>query len=245
MAVADLHLGKFIPETQMQFLRGRLLYAAGHTFGRCTQIAIQALGSLTRNGAGATIDNEMLKSIHFAVDAPARAVRAWRDEWPILIFTDGACEENGAKVTLGAVLSDVATLSFYFFGDDVPTKYVSEWVKYGKKQVIYQAELFPIWIAKVTWRSIITGRQVLWFCDSEAARSAMVRAYSPILDSMQLARNAAWEDVNAQSTNWYARVPSKPKISDAASRLNLGWYHNMGFAKVQPVYAHGVGGVGS
>ena len=109
-----------------------------------------------------------------------------------------------------------------------------------KKQVIFQAELFPIWVAKVTWRKLIEGRQVLWFIDNEAARSAMVRAYSPVIESMQLVRNSSWEDVNAQTTNWYARVPSKANFSDAASRLDFGCYYRMGYAKVQPVYSHEV-----
>eukprot|EP00435_Cladocopium_sp_Y103_P023589 s953_g5.t1 len=136
-AVAELHVGKFFSETQLQSLRGRLLYAAGHTFGRCTQIAVQALGNMSRGGSGVTLDEEMLRNIRFAIDtlvnAPARVVRAWKDEWPILIFTDGACEENGTKVTHGAVLCDTTTHSFFFFGDDVPSEYVSEWVKFGKK----------------------------------------------------------------------------------------------------------------
>ena len=104
--------------------------------------------------------------------------------------------------------------------------------------MIYQAELFPIWIAKVTWKHLLTGRQVLWFCDNEAARSAMIRSYSPLLDSLQLVRCCALEDVAAQSTNWYARVPSKSNLSDAASRLDFGCYALLRFTKVMPKYAH-------
>lgn len=243
-SVQELQVGKFMTEAQMQSLRGRLLYAAGHTFGRCTQIAVQALGSFTRSCHGVSLSAEMLRSIQFAVDtlvsAPARVVKAWKDESPVLIFTDGACEDSGSTVTHGAVLCDLTTQSFEFFGDTVPQQYVSEWTRFGKKQVIYQAELFPIWIAKRTWREVIKGRQVLWFCDNEAARSAMIRAYSPVIDSMELVRHAAWEDVNSQTTNWYARVPSKSNLSDSASRLDFEMYYKMGFAKVQPIYAHDV-----
>ena len=165
-------------------------------------------------------------------------MKAWKDEWPVLIFTDGACEEDGVVVTHGAVLCDVTTGSYFFFGDHVPRSFVEAWTKGGRKQVIYQAELFPIWIAKVTWKHLLNGRQVLWFCDNEAARSAMIRSYSPLLDSLQLVRCCAFEDVAAQSTNWYARVPSKSNISDAASRLDFGCYASLGFTKVMPNYAH-------
>eukprot|EP00435_Cladocopium_sp_Y103_P072170 s444_g39.t1 len=237
-----LSIGGVFSEAQLQSLRGRLLYAAGHTFGKCTQVAVQALGRVAKKGTSFSIDDELLQCIHFAINTLAssepRLVRAWKDEWPVIIFTDGACEENAEKVTHGAVLCDVTSNSFFFFGDDVPAKYVADWTKGGKKQVICQAELFPIWVAKVTWKDILRGRQVLWFCDNEAARAAMIRSYSPLLDSMQIVRNCAWEDVSAQTLNWYARVPSKSNLSDDASRLAFGRYRTLGFAKVQPVNAH-------
>lgn len=241
-SVEALELGADFTESQLQSLRGRLLYAAGHTFGRCTQVAVQALGRVARRGTGTSLDNEMLTCIKFAVNTLAsslpRSIHAWKDEWPVIIFTDGACESEGSLVTHGAVLCDVASGSYFFFGDHVPKSYVESWMKGGKKQVICQAELFPIWVAKTTWRSIISGKQVLWFCDNEAARSAMIRSYSPLLDSMQILRQCAFEDVTAQAANWYARVPSKSNLADAASRLDFNCYESMGFTMVTPLYAH-------
>jgi hypothetical protein len=237
-----LELGEEVTESQLQSLRGRLLYAAGNTFGRCTQVAVQALGRIARRGTKVTLDEEMVKCVRFATETLAeslpRRIFSWKDEWPILVFTDGACEDEGAKVTHGAVICDIATQSFFFFGDDIPTVFVNEWTKGGKKQVIFQAELFPIWVAKVTWKELLSFRQVIWFCDNEAARAAMVRSYSPLLDSMQLIRNCAHEDVKAQTLNWYARVPSKSNLSDAASRLDFRCYGPMGFTMVTPLYSH-------
>ena len=80
--------------------------------------------------------------------------------------------------------------------------------------------------------------------DNEAARAAMVRSYSPLLDSMELIRNFAYEDVEAQSLNWYARVPSRSNLSDAASRLEFACYGPMGFTKVTPLYSHDAKEVG-
>ena len=194
-SVEALELGADFTESQLQSLRGRLLYAAGKTFGRCTQVAVQALGRVARRGTGTSLDEEMLTCIKFAVHTLAsslpRSMHAWKDEWPGIIFTDGACESEGTLVTHGAVLCDVTSGSYLFFGDHVPKSYVEAWMKGGKKQVICQAELFPIWVAKATWRSLLSGRQVLWFCDNEAARSAVIRSYSPLLDSMQIVRQCA------------------------------------------------------
>ena len=93
-------------------------------------------------------------------------------------------------------------------------------------------------MAKATWRDLLRYRQVIWFVDNEAARAAMVRSYSPLLDSMEMIRNCAYEDVRAQSLNWYARVPSCSNLSDAASRLEFECYGPMGFTKVAPTYFH-------
>ena len=146
-SVEALELGADFTESQLQSLRGRLLYAAGNTFGRCTQVAAQALGRVARRGTGTFLDEEMLACIKFAVHTLAsalpRSIHAWKDEWPVVIFTDGACEADGALVTHGAVLCDVTSESYLFFGDHVPKKYVEAWMESGKKQVICQAELFP------------------------------------------------------------------------------------------------------
>ena len=135
-----------------------------------------------------------------------------------------------------------------FIGDHVPQKFVEVWKRGGKRQVICQAELFPIWIAKVTWRAILSGRPILWFSDNEAARAGMVKSYPPLLDSMHIIRLCAFEDVAAQSVNWYARVPSKSNISDAASRLDFSCYQYLGFtsdASVFPrLFRSGVVGLG-
>ena len=240
--VEGLALGREFTETQLQSLRGRLLYAAGNTFGRCTQVAVQAMGKVARRGNSLKMDGEMLKCIQFAVqtlsESAPRCIRAWTDEWPALVFTDGACEDGAALVSHGAVLCDPSTQSFFFFGDKVPACYVDEWTRGGQKQVIFQAELFPVWIAKRTWKHVLSGRQVIWFCDNEAAKSALVKSYSPLLNSMEIIRCCAAEDVYAQSLNWYARVPTKSNIADAASRLDFSCYNSLGFTKVKPCYSH-------
>lgn len=78
-------------ESALQSLRGRLLYAAGNTFGRCTQVAVQALGRLARKGTSTFLDAELLKCIQFAIStlasAQPRRITAWKNEWPVLIFT--------------------------------------------------------------------------------------------------------------------------------------------------------------
>ena len=59
--------------------------------------------------------------------------------------------------------------------------------------MICQAEILPVLTSKETWCSHIEGRSVLWFVDNEAARMALVRNLSPILDNFFLLQlNARW-----------------------------------------------------
>ena len=58
----------------------------------------------------------------------------------------------------------------------IPDRVVSSWIsKVGQKQVIGQAELFPVLIARLTWQHRITGKRVYYFIDNESARLALVK----------------------------------------------------------------------
>ena len=113
-----------VPLSLVETLRGRLLYAAGHTFGRSTQLAIQLISKAVREGPLVVIDENTKKVILSALEllqqAGPRVVNAWTGTRPILVFTDGACEQDGAQVTFGAVLVDFHSNTFSYFGDNVP-----------------------------------------------------------------------------------------------------------------------------
>eukprot|EP00435_Cladocopium_sp_Y103_P029262 s1712_g7.t1 len=103
-----------------------------------------------------------------------------------------------------------------------------------KKQVIAQAEIFPVLVAKDTWKELLENRSVLWFLDNESARMALIRNISPILDNFCLLQLNPKLDVNIQARHWYNRAPSKSNPSDAASRLEFDSYS---FAvKCEPIY---------
>eukprot|EP00435_Cladocopium_sp_Y103_P059062 s2761_g21.t1 len=223
-------LGGLAPRSKLESLKGRLLYAAGHTYGRCTQLACQLLHKFGGEGPSVKITPDLVHVVSEALDmllnSKPRLVQAWSDIPPLLIFTDGAVEDNLEKVTHGAVIIDLWKQCSFFFGDHVPRKFVSLWTHSGKRQVIAQAEIFPVLIAKATWNQMIQGRSVLWFLDNDAARLALVRNFSPVLDNFFLLQINAKLDVQFQARNWYSRVPSKSNPSDSASRLEFSEYRN-------------------
>lgn len=240
LQVADLesHFGKTVSRNAIESIKGRLLYAAGHTFGRCTQLACQLLHRLGGSGSSIAVTAELVHATSEALDmlinAKPRRIDRWNNDPPVLIFTDGAVEESGGLVTHGALLIDVAKQQTLVFGDKVPNDFVEVWMKGGKRQVISQTEIFPVLVAKETWSETISFRSVLWFLDNESAKMALIRSFSPVLDNLVLLQANAKMDVWTQSKNWYSRVPSKSNPSDAASRLLLNEYPNA--IQCEPLY---------
>ena len=131
---------------------------------------------------------------------------------------------------------DPETGAAWMFGDDVPDNWVQSWKSGGKKQVICQAELFPIIVAKATWSEALAHRAVIWFIDNNSALSAIVRAYSPVIENYHLLVVNAALDLQLHSMNWYARVPSKSNLSDDASRLRFDKLAELGFLRCKPRY---------
>jgi hypothetical protein len=227
-----------VPLSLVETLRGRLLYAAGHTFGRSTQLAIQLISKAVREGPLVVIDENTKKVILSALEllqqAGPRVVNAWTGTRPILVFTNGACEQDGAQVTFGAVLVDFHSNTFCYFGDNVPEFWVSKWKASGRVQLICQAEIFPVVVAKLTWSEILSHRAVLWFIDNNSAQAALVRSFSPVTDNYELLVRNAELDVWMQTMNWYSRVPSKSNVGDDPSRLCFTELDRKGYTRCEP-----------
>ena len=224
----------------LETLKGRLLYAAGHTFGRCSQLAIQLISRVARRGPLVVLDEKLKEVINAALlclmDAKPRHVSAWSGRPPLIIFTDGACEEDGLCVTHGAAYYDPESHQALMFGDYVPTCWTDKWRTEGKKQLICQAELFPVLVAKNTWSHLISGRAVLWFIDNNSSLAAVIRSYSPVLENYELLVINARLDVELQAMHWYTRVPSKSNLSDDPSRLQFSELEAKGFKRCSPRY---------
>ena len=238
--VEDLCARDMAPMSLLETLKGRLLYAAGHTFGRCTQLTIQLVSRLARRGPMVVMDANFKSVLRAAFSslstAKPRRVEAWSARWPVIVFTDGACEEDGKVVTHGAVLYDPESETSLMFGDQVPESWVERWRAQGKKQLICQAEIFPILVAKTTWEPLLSCRAVLWFVDNNSAQAAVIRSFSPVVENFELLLINANLDVKLQRLNWYSRVPSKSNLSDSPSRMDFDELTAKGFRRCQLVY---------
>ena len=86
-------LNASISRSFIESLKGRLLYAAGHTYGRCTQLACQLLHRVANIGAKVDVTQELVHCVCMAVEslveAKPREIFPWKHEKPVLVFTDG------------------------------------------------------------------------------------------------------------------------------------------------------------
>jgi hypothetical protein len=202
-------------------LKGKLYFSESQTYGRALAPVSRVLSCWASKGGCWKIDDVLMLSLqtileHFAVVSP-RVICPRRIESPALVFTDGACEED--YTSIGGVIWCEGLI--YYFGSVIPPEVVASWAsKHDQKQVIGQAELFPVLVAKLTWRSLLAGRRAIYFLDNDSARLALVKAYSPVLPSIRIVMSCLDWDFRSNSDSWYARVPTAANISDGPSRMD-------------------------
>ena len=148
-----------------------------------------------------------------------------RHEPPLLLFVDGAYEDpgSGPVVTVGAVLFDPTRPERgpRYFGEVVGQSLVSWWAKGEKNQLIGQAELLPVLLAKHTWSAVFRNRRCFVFIDNNSARYSLINGYSPVLDSSQIISDVWLYDSTQGVSSWFARVPTASNIADGPSRLHF------------------------
>ena len=235
----DIASQNHLCKDKLASFKGRPLFATNHVFGRCAQVCTQLISQALRAQDGVGVFQGVVQAAQEALrmlgQSGSRQISAWGSEPPVIIFSDAACEDDGRLVTHGAVMFDMATGCQEFFGDRVPTWLVAKWRRTGLKQLIFFAEILPVLVAELTWRHVISRRLCFFYLDNEAARSCLIRSFSPVCDATDLLFAVARADLESHALSWYARVPSKSNVSDDASRLQFGRYVQM-FRKVEPVY---------
>ena len=81
---------KTISRSFLESVKGRLLYAAGHTFGRSTQLACQLLHRVSGSAASVMVTAELIhvvsEALSLLIAAKPRKIDRWSDLPPVLIF---------------------------------------------------------------------------------------------------------------------------------------------------------------
>ena len=202
-------------------IRGKVSFAEGQTHCRIMASLCRLLSRWAAVPGERWLTNEMSFALHAAVSALSsagpRKIGPPSGRKPVLIFTDGACEDC---TSVGGMLYDPNDECIECFGAVVHQSLIDTWkTKVDQTQVIGQAEIFPVLVAKLTWQKRLANRKVLYFIDNEAARLGLVKAYSPVLPSLKIIMQCTAFDFNNSSHSWYARVPTAANASDEPSRM--------------------------
>ena len=206
-------------------LAGKIQGMQSAYLGACAGPALRALRMRAGSPGGkAALDDHLGLALRwlseYCVAAKPRRIRLLTSPRPAVIFTDGACEKEGEEVTFGAVILEDAAGPLEYFCLRAPRVVAEAWSGGQRlRQVIGQAEIAPVVIAKKTWAVRLAGRLILHFVDNDAARAGLIKGYSPSLASCKLIAEAALEDVRIQAASWYARVPTQSNVADHPSRF--------------------------
>ena len=215
-----------IHSAQAASLRGKLMYAVGQTFGKCGGAAAKVLSHRASASGGSSGLNEQLRWALtwwklYLSSAPERKVSLRRDQRPVLIFTDGACEGVGSDLesSHGGFMYDPADGCMEAFGGVFPPRVMAFWTRGGgKRQVIAQAEVAPAVTSRQLWHHRLAGRRVLHFVDNEGAREGLIKGSSMSRESLLLL-STFWDLESLCGTYcWFERVPSFSNVSDGPSR---------------------------
>ena len=235
--VESILSSKSCPKPLMAELRGKCQYAAAHVAGR---LAVGVLAGLSEHQHRTLSDRisaftELIlkRLLELIANAKPRTLNCTGSDKPVLVFTDGACEESA--VTIGAVIIDVAeAFKPFMWGCEVHAALVARWKSEGSLQVIGQTELLPIVLVKYEYKQLFRHRRIIFFIDNDAARCSMVNGYSPSMESNRLIQFATATDQDVQCWCWYTRVPSTSNPADAPSRLELKPSKDNAWASVVP-----------
>ena len=209
-------------------LRGRVVFCAAQAFGKCGAVPLRALRNLSEVGRmglrlGAWERAALAWLVEYLRTAPPREIAA-KAPAPVVLFTDGACEPGPAGepvVTIGAVVFPEGHRQPRYFGTTVPKGVCDLWKVGCQKQLVAQAELLPVVLAKTTWPELFKNRPNLTFIDNDAARFGLIKGYSPSLPSGRLI-GASWlADTRLRTTSWFCRVASASNVADGPSRLDF------------------------
>ena len=192
-------------------------------FGRCGAAQLWTLRKFgASKGHMHRIPDNVEEALRWIKDylprARPRTIDALAKEPPIVVFTDGACETDG--VTVGAVMFDGWEKARYI-EHKMDEQVAESWRRGASKQVIGQAEIFPVLMATTSWRPLLENRYVIWFIDQDAARQALVKKYSPSEPSAKIIGDIAMQHATMGCYSWFARVPTDSNIADEASRFKF------------------------
>ena len=234
-------------------LRGRLGFAEGQLFGREANSALKMLregGDSSSTRSRVPLNEGLRKALivirERVVLAVPRTISCRPPQVPVVLFTDGACEDV-FSTSHGAVIFDPVNSFKQMFGGVVDRDVITQWAAGGVTQLVGQAEIIPVVVSLFLWGSRMRGRLLLVFVDNESAKQCLTSCSSPVVSSQLLLDSFSKGEALLQISPWFTRVPSSSNIGDDPSRLCFDVLHGLGYTRVAvpPLHEVANGGIPS
>ena len=168
------------------------------------------------------LDQGLIEVLEFALDlvnkSPPRFFKPRQVRTCNLIFTDASFNPDSRTGGVGGVLFPKESDRPFFFCGSLPRELVELWMSSGSKQIIGQAEMLPVVLAKRVWKGMLKEGRNLFFINNESAGECFVRNASPNVFSRAVILLSEIEDLRLGGLNWYARVPTSANWADGPSR---------------------------
>ena len=211
-------------------LRGRMIFFEGLTCGRTANTAIKSLGRFCVGDRTQSLDEEAIMHLEFLKDRIASRVpimisKTLCDTW--YLFTDGACEPEARKGSVGGVVFAPNFRCISFFSAEIPAEFMDAFLSKSKNP-IHEIELLPAWFSIVLWSDLIKSSQAVHFIDNESSRMALVKGYGETFFGKRIVCAHVDQENALQLRSWYARVPSFSNIADGPSRMDCALVTRLG-----------------
>ena len=229
-AVDKVLTDKTLSVKDAERLRGRMIFFEGLTYGRTANTSIKNLGRFCVGDRAQSLDDEAVMHLEFLKDRIASRIpivisKTLYDTW--YLFTDGACEPEARKGSVGGVVFAPNFRCISFFSAEIPADFMDAFLSKSKNP-IHEIELLPAWFSIVLWRDLIKNSQAVHFIDNESSRMALVKGYGETFFGKRIVCAHVDQENALQLRSWYARVPSFSNIADGPSRMDCALVTRLG-----------------
>ena len=220
-----------IGSKEAERLRGRLLFFESFTFGRLAGDAVKAIGRVAcGNRQPMNFDQDVRNALEFLLlrvqsAKPIVVTPKLKECW--LIFTDGACEAESSKGSIGGVLITPHGECLKYFSSGVPAIVMDELMKHSKNP-IHELEVLPVVISLWLWADFVKCAPLVHYIDNESSRMALIKGVGETSHAARFIKAYVNLESEHQVKTWFARVPSHSNVGDGPSRDDISLVTELG-----------------
>lgn len=206
-------------KSELEVLRGRLIFIESQIFGRVAHAALRVISSAINGAPFTRVDQDLRRALTFLKsrvlnDPPKELTSVHRNV--IHIYTDACFEPHLSG--LGGVAYTASGQTIGFFGEALQSCQVNRIKKTGQKTIIGELEALAMLAGARTWLEGLASSLVVIFCDNDGALASMIKVGSPNPFVFAVACLLAECETASNHRFWFERVPSVSNPSDGPSR---------------------------